>query len=141
MRIDEIHRLTLFLPREVQRKLHPKEYADARKSPDRQYDNLEDRRVVERERKIIDELGSGEGKRYNHKGARTQTSGPTSRIPTGASHGAGREEGASDSKTARSSSTNETSGPTAAQIDAAHQATGVPSLGAEAVNHVRAYNL
>jgi RHS repeat-associated protein len=30
---------------------------------------------------------------------------------------------------------------TAAEIDASHQATGVPSQGAEAVNHVRAYNL
>jgi RHS repeat-associated protein len=31
--------------------------------------------------------------------------------------------------------------PTAAQVDAAPQATGVPSQAAEAVNHVRAYNL
>ena len=40
-----------------------------------------------------------------------------------------------------SSSGSQSSGPTAAQVDAAHQATGVPSQAAEAVNHVRAYNL
>ena len=56
-------------------------------------------------------------------------------------NGLQRKSGPNGGGPESSSGNGSSSGPTAAEVDAAHQATGVPSQAAEAVNHVRAYNL
>lgn len=122
----------------VRKATDPKGFLKARGTKDPQYGNQEDRRSVERERIIIQELNSGEGERFNHGGGFTRTNGPTSRMPTrGSFGGESYGTGSNGAETARSSPGSESSRPTAAQVDALHQATGVPSLGAEAVNSAR----
>jgi hypothetical protein len=120
--IQVLHEMLHAIRRETDRKGYEQ---DRRPRSDRQYDNREDRRVIEGTNPAAKQLGEAE--RSNHRGWTTRTDSPIHRREV--------ESDSNSSNTTRTTNTvNTSSAPSASEVDAAHQATGVPSIGAETIN-------